>query len=74
MNREEKTKNGSTLLLVMQKVMCQIIADISKDSTAINCNSGVPVVEKDKVGEMPERCCKDEEESRWHNETVAVHG
>lgn len=58
----------------MQKVMRQIIADISKDSTAINCNGGVPVVEKDKMSEMPEGCCKDEEEGRWHDETVAVHG
>ena len=58
----------------MQKVMRQIIADITKNATAIDRNSGVPVVKEDEVGEVPEGCGKDEEEGRWHDEAVAIHG
>ena len=54
--------------------MCKIVADITKYATAVDRNSGVPVVEEYKVREMPEGCGEDEEEGGWHDESVAVHG
>lgn len=59
---------------VVQEVMRQVVADVAEDAAAEDAGCDVPVVEKDGVGELPEGCGKDEEESRRHNEPVAVHG
>ena len=61
-------------LLVVEEVMRQVVADVAEDATAVDGRRGVPVVEEDGMGELPERCSEDEEECRWHDESETVHG
>ena len=58
---------------VVQEVVCHIVAHIPKYTTAVCDQRSIPVVEKDEVGEPPERCCKGHEECRRHDETILVH-
>jgi hypothetical protein len=58
----------------MQEVVCHVVAGVSKDATAVGSQGGIPVPENDGVCELPERCRKDDEECRWHDEPVPIHG
>lgn len=57
----------------MQKVMRQIIADVAEYATAVDCDSGVPVIEEYEVGEVPEGGGEYEEECGRHYESVTIH-
>lgn len=59
---------------MVQKVMRQVVAYVPKDASAVRSHSRVPVVEEDGVREFPEGGGEDDEEGRWHDEAVAVHG
>jgi hypothetical protein len=61
-------------LLVVKEVVCHIVAGVSEDTTTVGSQSGIPVPKDDSMCEFPERCCKDNEECRWHDEPVLVHG
>ena len=63
----------AALLLVVQEVMRQVIADVAEDTTAENGRRSIPVVEEDRVCELPEWCGESNEEGRWHDEAIAVH-
>ena len=42
--------------LVVQEVVRAVVADVSKDTTAVDCHGSIPVVEEDGVGQLPEGC------------------
>lgn len=57
----------------MQKVVCQIIANVAKNTTTIYRDSSVPVVEENGMSELPERRRQHNEESWWHDQSVLIH-
>lgn len=59
---------------MMQEIMRQIIADIAEDPARKDRHSSVPIVGKDKVCELVERCSENDKEGGRHDEAVAVHG
>lgn len=61
-------------VLMVQEVVCHVVAGVAKNATAVNCCRNVPIPEEDCVGERPERSGKNGEKRRRHNETVFVHG
>lgn len=65
---------GRDVLAMVEEVVGQIVADVSKDTTAISQHSSVPVMEENEMRNFPERSSEYEKESRRHNETVSVHG
>lgn len=60
-------------VLVMEEVMCQIVADVAKDTTAVDSSRDRPVVEEEELGKVPEGGGEDYKQSRWHDEAVFVH-
>ena len=72
--KEEFNVYDFNLLFMMQKVMRQIIGNITKNATTVHSNSSIPIVEKYEMGEVPEGGGEDDEEGRWHHESVTVHG
>ena len=54
--------------------MCQVVADVSENTAAVDCNCDIPIPVKYSVGEFVEGKCEDDEEGRWHDESVLVHG
>ena len=60
-------------LAMMQKVMRQIVADVSEDTTTIRRHSRVPIVEEYCMSQFPEGRCEDDEEGWWHDQAVAIH-
>ena len=58
---------GFHLLLVVQEVVGEIVANVAKNSTTEHRCRGVPVVEEDCMGELVERGCESNEEGRWHD-------
>ena len=61
-------------VLVVEKVMRQVVADIAKDSATVHRRREVPVPVKEHVGELPERRGKGDEQRRRHHKTIFVHG
>ena len=59
---------------MVQEVVGAVVADVAEDAAAVHCDCGVPVVEEDGVGELPEGRGEDEEKCGRHDETQAVHG
>ena len=59
---------------MVQEIVCKIIADVAEYAAAVDCDSGVPVVEEYKVGEVPEGGGEYEKEGWRHYESVTVHG
>lgn len=41
--------------------MRRVVADVTKNSAAVNHDSSIPVVRKEGMGELIERCCEDYE-------------
>lgn len=58
----------------MKEVVCEVIADVAKDTARIHCGCGIPVVEEDGMRQLPEWRGKDNEEGGWHDQPVLVHG
>ena len=58
---------------VVQEVVSHVIEHVSEDATAIPDKRGVPVVEENEMGELPERCRENREKRRGHDEAVFVH-
>ena len=56
-----KENSFEDMPLVVQEVVRAIVADVSKDATAVYCHRSIPVVEEDCVGQLPEGCGEDEE-------------
>lgn len=61
-------------VLVVKEVMCEIVADVSKDAATVSCTSSIPVVEEYSMCKLPERSSQSSEERRRHNKTILVHG
>lgn len=60
-------------IAVVQEVVRHVVQHIAKYTAAVSDQSGVPVVEENKMGKLPERCREDCEECRWHDQAVFVH-
>lgn len=57
----------------MEEVMGEIITYVPEYSAAVDCRRCVPVVEKHCVRKFPERGCKYNKQSRWHDKPQFVH-
>ncbi len=57
---------------VVQEVMGQIVHDVSRNTTAEDGSTHVPVP-KNGVSELPEWSSQCNEESRRHHKTISVH-
>ena len=55
------------LLLVVQEVVGEVIANVAKNSPTEHRCCGVPVVEEDCVGKLVEWGRESNEEGRWHD-------
>lgn len=60
-------------VLVVKEVMCEIVADVSKDAATVSCTSSIPVVEEYSMCKLPERSSQSSEERRRHDKTILVH-
>jgi len=60
-------------VLVVKEVMCEIVADVSKDTATVGCTSSIPVVEEYSMCKLPERSSQSSEERRRHDKTILVH-
>lgn len=54
--------------------MGHVIASVSKDTTAISSRSCIPVPADNSLCELPKRRSQHNEECRWHDQPVLVHG
>lgn len=61
-------------VLVVEEVVSQVIADITKDTATVDRGGGIPVVGENGVGEIPERSCKHHEHGWRHDKSVPIHG
>lgn len=61
-------------VLVVEEVVGHVVKGVAKDTTAEGGRGGVPVVEQDGVGKLPEGSGQDDKEGGWHDEAVPVHG
>lgn len=61
-------------VLVVQEIVCHVVACVAEDSTGKNRRGDVPVVRENKVCEVPERPGQHEEKCRRKHESVLVHG
>ena len=61
------------LLAVMQEVVSHVVADVPEDPSAVYGSSSEPIIEEDGVCQLPEWCCKDDEQCRRHNKAISVH-
>ena len=68
------SKEKSNLRLVVQEVVSQIVANVSKDTTTKDCSGSVPVIEENSVSEVPEGCSKRKEQGWRHDQAQPVHG
>ncbi len=55
------------LLLVVQEVVGEVIANVAKDSPTEHRCCGVPVVAENRVGKLVEWGCESNEEGWWHD-------
>lgn len=62
------------LRLVVQKVMCKIVAHISENTTTEHTSRDVPVPPKYCMRKVPKGRSKSGEHCRRHNEPELVHG
>lgn len=60
-------------VLVMQEVVRHVVENVTEDAAAVDGGGGMPRVEEDSMGEVPEGVGKDDEERRGHDEAVAIH-
>jgi hypothetical protein len=58
---------------VMQEVVCQVVAYISKDTTTIHGSTHVPILPEDGVRQFPKRSGKSHEQCWRHNKPKPIH-
>lgn len=58
---------------MVQEIVCQVVAYVSKYPSAIHCRRCIPVVRKYRMGKVPEWRGEHNKEGRGHHEPVAVH-
>lgn len=58
----------------MQKVVGQVIADVTEYTSTEHGHGDVPIPVKDKVGEVVERYSENEEQGWRHDKSEFVHG
>jgi hypothetical protein len=58
---------------VVEKVVCHIVADVSKDSTAEYGGRGVPIPKEEGVCQLPERGCQSQKQSGRHDQSEPIH-
>lgn len=54
---------------VVEEVVRQVVADVSKDAAAVDRRSRVPVVAEYCLSKMPEWCRENEEQGWWHHKS-----
>ena len=59
---------------MVEEVVSQIVERVAEDTTTVGSCRGVPVVEEHGVCKLPERCCKQCEQRRRHDQPVLIHG
>lgn len=58
---------------MMQKVVGQVIANVSKNPTTEDGCSSEPVIAEEEVGQVVEGGGEDDEECWWHDQSKLVH-
>jgi len=58
---------------MVEEIMGQVVANVPKNTTAINHQGSMPVVREDGMCEFIKRGGKDDEESRGHHQPVSIH-
>jgi len=59
---------------MVEEVVRQVIADVTKDTATENSSGYAPVPVEDGMCKFPEGRCQCEEKSRWHYKSEFVHG
>jgi len=59
---------------MMQKIMRQVITNITEDPARKHRRRREPIVEKYRVRQLPERGRQRHKQRRGHHKAVAVHG
>ena len=54
-------------VLVVQKVVRHVVADVAEDATAVHGCGRVPAVEEDEMGQLPERRRENDKQGRRHD-------
>ena len=53
--------------------MRQIVADVTKYTSAVYSSRNIPIVRENRMCQIPEWSCKNNEESRRHDQSVFIH-
>lgn len=61
-------------ILVVEKVMSQVVANVSEYTAAVHRCRKVPIEGEKEMRKLPERRGKSDKKSRGHDESVLVHG
>lgn len=61
-------------VLVVEEIVCQVVADVAENAAAIDGCSHIPVPEEQRMCDPPEGRGQNDEERRWHDQAVLVHG
>lgn len=61
-------------VLVVKEVVSQVIADVTKNATAVDCSRCIPVIGENGMSEIPKRGRKQQKHSWRHDQSVLVHG
>lgn len=64
---QRSSKGYIYILAVVKKVMGQVIADVSENTPTVDQQCRIPIVEEDRVSELPEWSRQKNEQSRWHD-------
>lgn len=72
--KRERDGKGRNVLSVVEEIVSQVVANVSKDTTAEDRDGGVPVIKEDSVCQVPEGCGNGNEQCRGHHEPQSVHG
>lgn len=60
-------------VLVVEEVMCHVVADVAEKPAAKDGRGHAPVPEEQRVCQFPERNCEGDEEYGRHDEAILVH-
>lgn len=61
-------------VLVVKEVVGQVIANVAKNATAVDCCRGIPVVGENGMSEVPKGSRKQQKHGWRHDQSVFVHG
>lgn len=59
---------------MVEEIVGQIIADVSEDTAAEHLHGRIPVVEENRLRQLPVGSCQYHKQCRWHDKTILVHG